>query len=255
LGDLLLAIDVGNSSTTFGLFSFKSPRDPQKTFSIPTRQLNNPSFPSYLKKISPRIEAAVVSSVVPRVDRPLRRAISKKLSIPVHFITTKTLPRIKNLTQHPAEVGADRLVNARAAIEIHRGPSIVVDFGTATTFDCVQRGGAYLGGVIAPGPVISAEALFLRTAKLPNVILKKPAKILGRNTVQSIESGLYHGYRGLVMEIVKQLKSKLGAGTKVIATGGQARWILKGLSCIDRYEPTLTLNGLFYSWIDFKTIR
>ena len=131
----------------------------------------------------------------------------------------------------------------------------MVDFGTATTFDCVTVRGEYLGGVIAPGPVISAEALFQRTAKLPRVLLKKPVKILGRNTVQSIESGLYHGYRGLVREIVTQLKKSLNTSPLVVATGGQAKWMLKGMDAIDTFDPHRTLKGLFYCCIDFMSHR
>jgi type III pantothenate kinase len=126
----------------------------------------------------------------------------------------------------------------------------VIDFGTATTFDCISAKREYLGGVIAPGPVISAEALYERTAKLPLVTLSKPAKILGQNTLESIRSGLYHGYRGLVLEIVSQLKKKLGPKTKVFSTGGQAHWILKGLPIAAPFHPYLTLDGLYFLWRD-----
>lgn len=168
----------------------------------------------------------------------------------VHFVSARSTSKIKVRYKTPSEVGADRIVNARAAIALHDGPSIVIDFGTATTFDCVSRKAEYLGGVIAPGPVISAEALYQKTAKLPFVLLEKPVKILGRNTLESIQSGLYHGYRGLVLEITRLLKKKLGAGTKVMATGGQAHWILKGLPVVDRHVPHLTLMGLYYMWRD-----
>lgn len=232
---------------------------------MPTSRLKSLFFRSALQrwlasqKITPsKLAGASISSVVPDVDTSLKRALNA-LNIPkIIFISSGVVSRVQNLYRKPSEVGADRLVNARAAMEYHDGASIIVDFGTATTFDCVAKGGKYLGGVIAPGPVISAEALYARTAKLPHVVLKKPAKILGRNTKESIESGLYHGYRGLVHEIVLRLKEKMGGRAYVIATGGQARWILKGLPFINIYEPDLTLIGLVHYWkdqIDFKTIR
>ena len=169
----------------------------------------------------------------------------------VHFVNYTTSRRIRVRTRHPSEVGADRIVNARAAVALVRGAAIVLDFGTATTFDCVTANHDYIGGVIAPGPVISAEALYTRTAKLPLVVLLgKPAQPLGRDTRQSIQAGLYHGYRGLVKEIVLQLKKKLGPTTKVLATGGQAKWILKDLGVVDKHESHLTLFGLKLMWQD-----
>lgn len=169
------------------------------------------------------------------------------------FVTGRTRGRVKILYRNPSEVGADRIVNARAVMEFWKGPSIVVDFGTATTFDCVTARGEYLGGVIAPGPVISAEALYQKTAKLPLVLLKKPAVILGQTTLGSIQSGLYHGYRGLVKEIIFHLQKKMGPRTHVFSTGGQAHWILKGLGIIDENIPDLTLVGLYFIWQDLHS--
>lgn len=257
LNSPLLVIDVGNSSTSFGLYSLANPKKPLTQWALPTPRLKSLFFGAALrrtlasKKIFPsKLVGASVSSVVPETDRALKRALNSLGVKNVLFISSAVSSRVQNLYKKPSEVGADRLVNARAAMEIHPGASIVVDFGTATTFDCVAKGGKYLGGVIAPGPVISAEALFARTSKLPQVVLDKPAKILGRNTQEAIKSGLYHGYRGLVVEIVEQLKKKMGQQTKVIATGGQARWLLKGLPLVDQYEPYLTLMGLVYYWKD-----
>lgn len=198
------------------------------------------------------VEGVIISSVVPSIDATLRKETVSLFGVKPHFVSVRTPSIVKVLYRNPREVGADRLVNARAAVEGHTGPSIVIDFGTATTFDCISSDKEYLGGVIAPGPVISAEALYQRTAKLPYVVLNKPARILGRNTEESIQSGLYNGYRGLVKEIVVQLKSVMGSRTKVLATGGQARWILKGLSLVDKYDPHLTLLGLYCLWKDIS---
>jgi type III pantothenate kinase len=245
----LLAIDVGNSSTHFGLFLANQSR-PALTYRFPTHQIATAASKKKLRSLLSNKPAVLISSVVPGVNSALQQVITAQLKTIPHFVSATTPSLIRVKYSRPKEVGADRIVNARAAFEFFHGPSIVVDFGTATTFDCVSERGEYLGGVIAPGPVISAEALYERTAKLPKVVLKKPALILGRDTISSIESGLYHGYRGLVKEIVLQLKKKLGKNTRVFATGGQAQWILRGLPVVDHFDEFLTLKGLFYLWQD-----
>lgn len=258
----LLTIDVGNSSTSFGYFSLtghpKNPR-PKKNWTMPTEDLRHPqrglrALRKALRKYQIKRTGTdvMVSSVVPSVDSLLRAGIKTLLANPpVHFVTAQTKSKIKNLYRKPTEVGADRLVNARGAISLKKGPLIIVDFGTATTFDCVTKRAEYLGGVIAPGPVISAEALYQKTAKLPRVVLVKPAKVLGQNTLESIQSGLYHGYRGLVREILVQLKKKMGPQTNVIGTGGQSIWILKGMPGITSV-PHLTHLGLYWYWRDVR---
>jgi type III pantothenate kinase len=148
------------------------------------------------------------------------------------------------LYENPAEVGADRIVNSVAAFEKYGGPCITVDFGTATTFDCVTRKGEYLGGVICPGIGISADALFTHTARLPRVDIRKPARIIGTNTVASLQSGLYYGYLGLVDGILNLLIKELGAETKVLATGGLAPLIGTASKYIKHVEDFLTLEGL-----------
>lgn len=255
----LLATDVGNTATTTGLFRWKGPQKnplPLATWTVTTSQLNTAGpFRAFLhRKIGAdrlkTISGAIVSSVVPPVDRHLARDLRALIGSQPVFVSHKTRSPISIRYRRPGEVGADRLVNARAAWQLHQGASIVIDFGTATTFDCVSRRGEYLGGVIAPGPAISAEALYRRTAKLPLVFLEEPADILGDNTLDSIRAGLYHGYRGLVIEIVRRLKTRLGGRVKVFATGGQASWILRGVPGIDRYVPNLTLAGLYHLWSD-----
>ncbi len=258
---MLLAIDVGNTATTFGLFSLRPYRNlvsPRLTWTVGTSLLKNPSrFKKLLNahlfsQIDPGdILGVAISSVVPTIDGILKNTLKNKIKAPLLFVSSKTKSKVKVLYRNPSEVGADRIVNARAAMVLNpRQPSLVVDFGTATTFDCVSARGEYWGGVITPGPVISAEALYQKTAKLPLVLLEKPARILGRTTLESIQAGLYHGYRGLVREIVLQLKKKMGPRTSTLTTGGQAHWILKGLDVIDRHVPHLTLLGLYHIWHD-----
>jgi type III pantothenate kinase len=258
--DRVLVVDVGNTATSFGVFSVPSRGRPLLVHTVDTASLRQRRAASRtLRAVARRlrvtpahVRGVIVSSVVPAVDRPLRAALRARMKADPHFVSSQASGAVRVRYRNPAEVGADRIVNARAAMALYRGPSVVVDFGTATTFDCITARGEYLGGVIAPGPVISAEALYQRTAKLPRVLLTEPAKILGRNTLESIRSGLYHGYRGLVKEIVSRLKETLGPKTRVFATGGQAHWILKGVSVVDRHVPHLTLLGLYHLWADLE---
>jgi type III pantothenate kinase len=194
------------------------------------------------------IHGIVISSVVPPLDPVLRQVCERyfnskplliepgvKTGMPVHY-------------DNPAEVGADRIVNAVAAFDKYGGPCIIVDFGTATTFDCVSAKGEYLGGVICPGIGISADALFQRTARLPRVEIRKPARVIGTNTVGSLQSGLYYGYLGLVDGILELLLEEMGRQTKVIATGGLGAMIGPGSKYIEKVDDLLTLEGLRIIW-------
>jgi type III pantothenate kinase len=149
---------------------------------------------------------------------------------------------------NPHEVGADRIVNAVAALERHGAPVIVLDFGTATTFDVVNQKGEYLGGVIAPGPEIAAEALFQRAARLWRVEMRKPAHVIGRNTIESVQSGVFHGYVALVEGLVARIRAELGCDAPVVATGGLAAAFGKELAFVSEVDPGLTLDGLRRIW-------
>ncbi len=246
---MLLAIDIGNTNIALGVFQDKTLIEHWKIKSEADRTCDE--YYVLLKGLFAhtainieQIEAAILSSVVP----PLTPVFQKLGRDMFHVKMLTVGPGLKTgmpiLYENPQEVGADRIVSAVAAVEKYGSPCIVVDFGTATTFDAISAQGEYMGGVIAPGVQISAEALYLKTAKLPQIEIIKPHSVIGRNTVSSMQSGLYHGYVGLVSNIITMLKQELGTSAKVITTGGFAPVILHEIKAVDGHEPYLVLDGL-----------
>jgi type III pantothenate kinase len=246
---MLLAIDIGNTNIVLGVFRgrklihhWKIQTEREKTgdeYGVTMLNLFSLSGPEKTE-----IKAVIISSVVPPLT-PIFEDLSKSLFKVKPVIVGPGLKTgMAILYENPLEVGADRVVAAVGAYEKHGGPCIVVDFGTATTFDAVSSKGEYLGGAIAPGIQISAEALYLKTAKLPRIEIKKPKEAIGRTTVTSMQSGLYFGYVGLVSKIIEEIKRELGEGTTVISTGGFGAQISHEISSIDIHEPDLILEGL-----------
>ena len=246
---MLLAIDIGNTHLVLGIF-----KGDQLVHSWRVVTRRNQTFDEYavlfrnlfeLEGIASKdIEGMVISSVVPPLNETFESLARQYFSLEPLFIeaTRQDLVPIPTY-KPPADVGADRIVNAMAAFDLIGGPSIVVDFGTATTFDAISGKGEYLGGVIAPGIGISAEALFSRASKLPRIEIRKPSKVIGDSTVGSMQSGLYFGYVGLVEGILGNMKGELGEA-QVLATGGLASLVAAATDAIDRVEEDLTLFGL-----------
>jgi type III pantothenate kinase len=258
---MLLVVDVGNTNTVLGVFGPASIEADEYTRLIAHWRVTTSKTQTIdeygvlfrnlfaMDDIPVKgIQGIVISSVVPPLDSTLREVCERYFRLKPLFVEPGVKTGMPVQYENPAEVGADRIVNGVAAFDKYGGPCIVVDFGTATTFDCVSPKGEYMGGVICPGIGISADALFQRTARLPRVDIRKPARVVGTTTVGSLQSGLYYGYLGLVDGILELLLAELGKGTKVVATGGLGSLMGKGSKYISEVDDLLTLDGLRIIW-------
>ncbi|MGA7463039.1 MAG: type III pantothenate kinase [Candidatus Korobacteraceae bacterium] len=251
---MLLVLDVGNTNTVLGVFEIPAGESSRliahwrvSTTKTQTVDEYGVLFRNLFAMNGLEVTAVkgtVISSVVPPLDSTLREVCERYFHSQPLFIEPGVKTGMPVHYDNPAEVGADRIVNSVAAFEKYGGPCIIVDFGTATTFDVVSKKGEYLGGVITPGIGISADALFSRTARLPRVDVRKPPRVLATNTVNSVQSGLYYGYIGLIDGILERLLAEMGDKVAVVATGGLAPLMGEGSKYIEKVDDLLTLEGL-----------
>ncbi len=248
---MLLVIDVGNTNTSLGVFRgselvahWRLTTNRARTvdeYGVHARNLFELAGLDFKA-----INAIAIASVVPPLNFTLKTMAETYFNLSPLFVDSETNTGLTILYEPAADVGADRIVDAVAAIEKYGAPCIIVDFGTATTFDVINEAAQYLGGVITPGIMISSDALFERAAKLPRVDIKRPQRVIGTSTTTAMQSGLYHGYTSLVDGVLRKIIEELGTGKKprVIATGGLAPLIAKGSEYIEEVDDTLTLEGL-----------
>ena len=246
---MLLVVDVGNSHTVFGIFDGERLAADWRFSTHHGRTADEWSGEiagvMAIRGI-PReaIDAAIMSSVVPPLTGILAEMIAGFFGIEPLHVGPGIRTGIRILYENPQEVGADRIVNSVAALARVGAPAIVVDLGTATTFDALSPEGDYLGGIIVPGLQISADSLFARAAKLPRVEVRRPPRLIGRNTVHSIQSGLYYGYASMINGVLDLLRADMEGDPKVRVTGGLARALAPELKGIASIDPNLTLEGL-----------
>jgi type III pantothenate kinase len=250
---MLLAIDAGNTNLTIGVFA-----QDQILTRWRLRTVHEQTSDEWGIKIrnlcaldgldTKQIDGIAIASVVPPLESTLTAMAHRYFGATPLFVNWKTDTGMPVLYDTPREVGADRVVNAVAAYRKYGGPCIVVDLGTAITFDAISAQGEYLGGVICPGIGISISGLFQKTARLPMVDFREPEKLIGSNTIGSMQSGLYYGMVGMIDGIVERLLAELGAGTRTVATGGQSSLIVRGSRYLRIADEDLTLEGLRLIW-------
>ncbi len=245
---MLLVIDVGNTNIVLGVFQGQTLAHSWRVQTCKDRTVDEYGVLLHnlfmLEGVSlKRVQRVIVSSVVPPLNDRLSQLSRRYFGCEALFVEPANQKVIPVLYKPPSDVGADRIVNALAAFELVGGPAIVVDFGTATTFDAISARGEYLGGVIVPGVRISADALFAHAAKLPRIEIKEPSRVIGDCTVAAMQSGIFYGYVSLIEGVLRRMKQELGPAS-VIATGGLATRIAHRAEGIDRIEEDLTLQGL-----------
>lgn len=250
---MLLTLDIGNTNITIGLFAGTDLRAHWRLASDAQRMpdeygLQLMGLLSNCGQCREALDGIIIGSVVPPVTGRVIEACQAYLNLPPMVVESRHCRGITILYDPPTGVGIDRLINAVAVQRLYAFPACVVDFGTATTFDAIDRNANYLGGAIVPGIGISAEALFSRTSKLPKVDLQVPPSVIGTNTVHAMQSGLMYGYIALVEGMVTRFRADLGEDMQVIATGGLAQVIGEHTNSIDHIDPWLTLQGLRIIW-------
>jgi type III pantothenate kinase len=250
---MLLSIDIGNTNITIGLYE-DDQLGPRWRLATDHERMPDEyglqilGLISHADRSPTDVSGICMASVVPPLTGKFVQACEQYLNADLLVVDAGVKTGVRILYENPRAVGADRIADAAAVQQLYGGPACVVDFGTATTFDAITNDGDYLGGAIAPGIGIAAEALFMRAAKLPRVDLQRPPAAIGRNTVHAMQSGMLFGYVALVEGMVARFRSELGADMKVIATGGLAEIIAEETSIIQIIAPWLTLDGLRLIW-------
>ena len=246
---MLLVIDAGNTNTSLGVFAGRELIAHWRLTTARSRTVDEYGVHArnlfQLAELDfEAIDAIAIASVVPPLNYTLKTMAETYFHLSPIFVDHSTDTGLEILYEPASDVGADRIVDAVAAIEKYGAPCIVVDFGTATTFNAIDKEGRYVGGAITPGIMISSDALFERTAKLPRVDIRRPQRVIGTSTVTAMQSGLYHGFVGLVDGVLRTMRQELGGSPRVIATGGLASLIATGSEFIELVDETLTLEGL-----------
>jgi type III pantothenate kinase len=248
---MLLAIDAGNTNVVFAVFEGEVMRGVWRAATSSERTADE--YAVFLRasmqeqRLDPsKIKAAIVGSVVPEANFHLAALCRDHFHCAPRFVGTPDInPGIKILLDRPEEIGADRIINAVGGLALHKPPLLIVDFGTATTFDVVNADGAYAGGAIAPGIHLSLRALHMAAAKLPRIDIAPTQRVIGKNTHEAIQSGIYFGYLGLIDGLISRITAEFGKPMIVIATGGLSVLFKEAIPAIRHYEPDLTLYGLY----------
>lgn len=251
---MILTVDIGNTNTVFGIFNEK-----KLVYKFRIQSIHDKTTDEYAilllsllerNNIKPSsISGAVISSVVPQLQYTFSRMLKKYLKVEPLIVSNETKTGIKLNIDNPKELGADRIANAVAGKEKFGSPCIIIDFGTATTFDIIDNEGNYTGGLICPGIMLASKMLRSNTAQLPEVSIKKPVSVVGKNTIHHIQSGIYFGYLEMINGLLKRVINEEFSGNKnvsIVVTGGLGHDMSVDMDMKSKYEPNLTLEGLFY---------